>query len=470
MDDRFLGPLEFSFLGGAPGDLLLRAESSFGDSVSHARNITLSLAHDRIPSAALLPSHSRSPGLMGFLSLVVTPDLIKSRLREFTPEDVWVSEYETLDFFILSERWPRYSKGHPSWDDIGLKRYLEKAYPGQYRIVHSPDKMGKGAPKESVHCLFGRKMETPLMNEMLGAFLEGISFVLDTSGMDKRLLRRLEGFILENSLEVEFIRCHTQVRRVSLGTAMMILFDGNRLCGLTESMVETFWAKLTSVFEWPRQELRGDGEVEVVWMKRMPVQTELNFEEIRRAVLYNPSLRDKRVTLAPHKKFRFLKYASDYQATVTSISGGGGYRTRARRSCGPGLWVCGMSVRILYHCTPGEQSSFSYRPLVCLSADGPIAQEVLDKLYGEHWPDSKRTPRFKSFGDLEKFSVLLIQKMGAKYGHLLSMEAYNLAVQRVNDVEELAKIFVQYGQLIGMDRFPKESRRGKNLFFKRFFQ
>ncbi|MCY4644940.1 MAG: hypothetical protein OXB88_10010 [Bacteriovoracales bacterium] len=129
-----------------------------------------------------------------------------------------------------------------------------------------------------------------------------------------------------------------------------------------------------------------------------------------------------------------------------------------------------MSVRILYHCTPGEHSSFSYRPLVCLSADGAIAQEVLDKLYREYWPGSKRTPRFKSFGDLEKFSVLLIQKMGAKYGHLLSMEAYNLAVQRVNDVEELGKIFVQYGQLIGMDRFPKEGRRGKNLFFKRFFQ
>ncbi|MCY4644939.1 MAG: hypothetical protein OXB88_10005 [Bacteriovoracales bacterium] len=322
LEDRFLGPLEFSFLGGAPGDLLLRADSSFGDSVSHARNITLSLLHDRIPSAALLPSHSRSPGLMGFLSLVVTPDLIKSRLREFVSEDEWVSEYETLDFFILCEHWPRYSKGRPSWDDIGLKEYLKKSYPGQYRIVHSPDKMGKKAPRESVHYLFGRTMDKALMNEMLGAFLEGLSFVLDTSGMDKELLRRLEGFILENSLEVEFIRCHTQVRRVSLGTAMMILFDGNRLCGLKESMLETFWDKLTSVFECPRQNLQGDGGVEVVWMKRMPVQTELNFEEIRRIVLYNPSLREKRVALAPHKKFRFLKYTRDYQATVTSISGG----------------------------------------------------------------------------------------------------------------------------------------------------
>lgn len=121
-------------------------------------------------------------------------------------------------------------------------------------------------------------------------------------------------------------------------------------------------------------------------------------------------------------------------------------------------------MRILYNYVPNNQGSFSYRPVVCLTDQGPISREVLQKIYDQQWPNSGEELNFPSLGDLQQFSYLLLQKLGLKEGHLLSKESYNEGVREVNDREQFQEIFAKYGEVITNDELASK----KNFLSKIF--
>ena len=323
LGDYWLGSLGLSFLGGAPQDIFKRAGPSHEHPHDYMQRLLLSLSFNKIPSVALLSGSSQTVGLMKFLSLVVTPSLIKSHLSFYQDEDDEAPQYGPLRFFEIYERPLRYSCHHQSWSCSGLKEYLEKVYMGSYIVTDQLDQVRKrNYSDEWAHCLFGSEMNEASFNGILWAFLNGTSFILDTADMDKRVRMKLEGFILENSLEVEVVKYKTKIERVILGTAQLFLFDSGPLKNQKQEVKNVFWDRALSTFEFSYQEIQlGEGVV-AIWNKRLPEKNELNFTEVRRVILYNPTYEERKVKIGPQKKFKLLRYLHEYNTKVAGLQGG----------------------------------------------------------------------------------------------------------------------------------------------------
>lgn len=133
-------------------------------------------------------------------------------------------------------------------------------------------------------------------------------------------------------------------------------------------------------------------------------------------------------------------------------------------------------ICILYNYLPDGQGRFSYRAEVCLGEQGPIAPEVLRKVYRRQRDggrdrdaadgDGGEELRFQGLDELQQFSFSLLQELAARHCYLLSKEAYNEGVRGVSEAEQLREIFVKFGDVIS-NHEQKSRRRG---FFGRFFQ
>ena len=327
LDDHWVGALDFAFLGGSPSDVLRRGFPSSDLPEVYARDLLLSLTYKKIPCEALLSESCRTPGMTSFTSQVITPDLIKTRLNHWDRAGGGIGEYDFLQFFEIVERPLRYARNRKSWDQTGLRQYLDKFYEGTYRINDYPEGIVEGmtATDEAspwVCCLFAAEMDEDILNAVLRTFLNGSSFVIDLSGVGEGVARKLECFVLENSLEVEVVKYKTEMRRVSLGEAQLVLFDGSPIEAERKGIQETFWQRVLSIFNFPRQELIRDEGVMAVWKRRLPIHSELNFAEIRRAIFYNPSDREKRVKIPLQKRFKLLRHGNHYRAEVENSQEG----------------------------------------------------------------------------------------------------------------------------------------------------
>ena len=100
---------------------------------------------------------------------------------------------------------------------------------------------------------------------------------------------------------------------------------------------------------------------------------------------------------------------------------------------------------------------FTYQPVVCLTDQGPISQEVLLKVYNQQWQESEGELSFSSLNDLQKFSYLLLKKLGLKKGLLLSQESYNKGIQEVNNIEGFPEIFSKYGDVVAYEANSKKN-------------
>ena len=323
LEDYWLGHLDFCFLGGGPRDIFQRVYAPSSCPSKHAREAILSLIYNKIPTAALLPESSRTEGLTKFFSQVVTPATIKFQLDREREADEWGPQYDLLCAFEIHERPLRYSCHAKSWHDVGLKQYLDKAYSGIYRVNNHLEPFPvTECSSEWPHALIGGGMDQQMAKSMLRAFLNGASFIVNTADINEDVMRTLESFILQNSLDVEVVKYHIQIRRVVLGRGQLLLFDGTPLESERQETRDVFWEKVLSIFEFPYQKLELDEGVVAVWKKRPPIQSELNFEQIRRVILYNPTDFKKQAKIPAQKKFRLLRYEDEYDANVTSSGGG----------------------------------------------------------------------------------------------------------------------------------------------------
>ena len=318
LGDYWMGLVEFCFLGGGPRDLLKRSLEIDQEPTTYAEDLLFSLAHQKTPSLALIDESVKDVGFAKFFSQFCDSEFLIAR--------EWIGEldlfYRPLRIFELYQCASSFYEGR-NWHDVGLDSYLDKNYTGLYGLRESfreVEEEYKDSEKDSdfaeqLHILFGSEMDASELDRVLQFFLNGFSFVIDTFQLNEDLARRLECFILENSLQVEVIRYQKiEIKLLQLGEAHMLIFNGELLSCMEANTREFFWDKVLSVFEFPRQNLVLDNGIALIWKKRYPSRGELDFEHIRRAICYNPTGERKRVVIEPHKKFKLLKYQDEYRA------------------------------------------------------------------------------------------------------------------------------------------------------------
>ncbi|MBP5296488.1 MAG: hypothetical protein J6Y94_04065, partial [Bacteriovoracaceae bacterium] len=145
--------------------------------------------------------------------------------------------------------------------------------------------------------------------------------VLDQQHLPPETLRRLETFILENRLAQETINLQTLVRLVSLGDGRLILFDGQALGGATSEGQMQFWSSLLQIFEVHQLVLQCDDPVIYGWRTRTSNALELNYEEIRRMGLYNPTSYKRRIKIDLAKNFVLARVIDEEHVKVQTLPG-----------------------------------------------------------------------------------------------------------------------------------------------------
>lgn len=96
----------------------------------------------------------------------------------------------------------------------------------------------------------------------------------------------------------------------------------------------------------------------------------------------------------------------------------------------------------------------SYRPYTAFSNEGPVDKSVLEKVYGDHFPQGGEF-EFTDLSDLKKYTYLLTQEL-KKWGcYLVSAEDYNDELTDIHHQNEFKKIFEKVGEVILNDEYEK---------------
>ena len=142
--------------------------------------------------------------------------------------------------------------------------------------------------------------------------------VIDKSSLPPSLMRKLEAFFLENSLAVEEVNVHIPVTSASLGQggAQILLFEGEALCKLHQEKRMGLWKCFMETFNLFHLTVSGDKGVHFFWQTRLSSPSELDYQEIRRIHIYNPTSYKRKARIPGHKNFALMKVAERVNAKV----------------------------------------------------------------------------------------------------------------------------------------------------------
>lgn len=308
------GCLDICFLGASSADLGKRLTDNDSD-YYYTSEVLKALRHDMLPSSVLLHSRLKKDVLGKMLNEIVQQSFLPLKLEE---DNEALPIFKPLVFFEINTLSPLSPLKDYNWKILGLDETLERYFPNSYRQTGPGINLeGQETPDlEHVHFFLGESVDKKLFHHILKLFMSGGRVVLDRTHLDQEYLKKLEVFFLENSLSVEKVHFHTSVHNINLGEGRLVVFEGENLEKLEPAKKMAFWSKLISTFDLRNVQLESPAEAVHFWQTRAASNRELNYEEIRRISLFNPTSYKKKYTLKLPKTFAFLKVVDPHHAQV----------------------------------------------------------------------------------------------------------------------------------------------------------
>jgi len=158
-------------------------------------------------------------------------------------------------------------------------------------------------------------MNQKLFHNILKTFMSGGKVILNRSGLSREFQKKLEAFFLENDLDVEKVKVATTIYNASLGEGRFLIFEGDSLLDLDDKKISEFWHKVLTTFKTNHLMVLPPEGVQVTWRERGCNTNELNYEEVRRMDLYNPSSYKKKMKFSIPDNFRLLKVVDEEKVT-----------------------------------------------------------------------------------------------------------------------------------------------------------
>ncbi len=309
------GVVQVSFLGGGQEDFFKRIHNS--DSlVQYGHDLLEGMSLNAISSSALLPGRLKK-GVMGkMLSQLVTNSFIEKYFTKNSFEDDLVSQFVPKVFFEVYDLGPEFTPDTIGWADLGLWEYLQKYYSWCYSDMgQSSFRFKEDTHEDRVFFFHGLSMDQALFHNMLKAFMSGSQVILNRSGLAPEFQKKLEAFFLENELEIEKVKLHTTLVNTRLGDGRLLVFNGDDLVDLDDKKALEFWHRVISTFELGHLIVIPPEGVQIAWKVRSSNTQELQFEEVRRMGIYNPSSYKKKVKFVIPSHFRLLKVLDEDKVT-----------------------------------------------------------------------------------------------------------------------------------------------------------
>ncbi|WP_127714869.1 hypothetical protein [Halobacteriovorax sp. HLS] len=309
------GVLDFSFLGGSSRDLLNRMSANDHTS-DYSHDLSEIMRRGFTPSSILLPQRKKK-GVLGRQLQEMGETCIQEKLNEGEVYSSGSVQFGILNIFNIFSSMD--DKNY--WDDLGLIKQLDEEYYNcfAYKSLTSFKWSYLESSELNYYFVRGEELDDSDFRTILKIFMNGGKVILDNTGLSDPLSRRLESFLLENNLEVEKVNFLTEVTYTQLGEGKLVIFNGEKLLKRSLQDRVKFWSKLVSTFEIQHIDVESDDIVEYFWRTRASGASELNYEEIRRISIYNPTSYKKKFKLKFEKNFALLKIIDEVNANITTI-------------------------------------------------------------------------------------------------------------------------------------------------------
>ncbi len=309
------GSLQVSFLGGGQEDFFKRIHSS--DSlVQYGHDLLEGMSLNALSSSSLIPGRLKKGVLGKMLDQLVTNSYVEQIFLKNSFEDDLVTQYVPKIFFEVYDIGPEFLPDTIGWADLGLWDYLQKYYSWCYSDMGSSEfNFNEESQMDRVFFFHGLSMDRKLFHNMLKAFMSGAKVILNRAGLAREYQRKLEAFFLENELAIEKVKLHTTLINTRLGDGRLLVFNGDDLVDLDEKKAMDFWHRVVSTFDLGHLIVIPPEGVQIAWKVRSSNTQELQYEEVRRMGIYNPSSYKKKVKFLIPSHFRLLKVVDEDKVT-----------------------------------------------------------------------------------------------------------------------------------------------------------
>lgn len=270
---------------------------------------------DSIPSSTLVAPIFKRGIFLNQLNTIIDSNFIKSFYAADFYEEANPTILDHLIFFEIYES----EKSSKIWENLGTLSILKNRYSWCYKFLEAKDFIfSKDSLDLNIIFIQGIDIGEREFKNLLKYFMSGGKIILDRSNMDPLYLRKLEGFFLENSIELEKINFITDVSYAALGEGGVLIFNGEKLDEKRKSDQEEFWTRVLKVYEIIHPEIRADEGVNYFWKKRDTSPDELNYEEVRRISLFNPTSYKRKVDIKLPSSLALAKILDEVNTKIVT--------------------------------------------------------------------------------------------------------------------------------------------------------
>jgi hypothetical protein len=314
----FEGVLDVAFLGAATEKFLKRLHGNLSTK-DYTEEIYESLAKDIIPSSVLIPARVKQGVLLRQLNDLIANSYLPARLETSSYEQSNTSRFSPLCFFKVYEKIDGLSSIFQSWEQMDLWDFLRSKFGWNYKIISSLKvnlQHDKNPQPDNIHFFHGHDIDKEMFTFILKTFLSAGKIILNRSGLSDDMNKKLETFFLENNLMVEKVNFFTSIHNIILGDGRLIIFDGEELSSQNQQAHAEFWHKIIETFAITHVPIENAAGIDYYWRTRGAQSSELNFEEIRRLSLYNPTSYRKKLKMNLMKNFVVYKVLDEINVSV----------------------------------------------------------------------------------------------------------------------------------------------------------
>ena len=309
------GKIKYVFLGGGTNDLISRV-FDIEESELYSKQLFKSLSLRLTPSSTLLPYEFKSKLLRKQFFDIVENCLnfqnFGKKLFCEKGESVYLAHHSFELFYGLDES--------SNWDKVSLLPYIQTTYPATYKIKSLEDLIFSEDIDYNQKVMFveGKGLTQRILNFVLRIFMNGGNIVLNTKELNDQCKKRLELFILENGIESEKAKFKCSLEYMSLGDGKFIIINGNELEENSQNQLLFFWERVLNIFDCKHPRFKGAEDLLFFWKYRETNSMDLNFEEIRRLSVYNPTSYKKKMKVCLEKNFSLIKLLDQGSVQVST--------------------------------------------------------------------------------------------------------------------------------------------------------
>ncbi len=300
-------------LGGSPRNTIERTLNNQKPQLEYFHDLFNHYSRGEWISSALLTSEEKK----GILTQVLQDHFGKTEIEK--------QYHFKTSSLSLGEEWESYgnvqiigSLNNSHWKKIGLLDYLDEEFRWMYQqhdeVIFTTDWIEENAHKIKFFSAEG--MDRTHFSQMMKLFMMGQKILFDKSGLSPELERRLEIFYLENNLDRQSVNFQTQIVLTTLGDGKFITFEGDKL--KTASQAKFVWKNIFKWLNLIQPEVHMDTDVFGLWKIRATNASDLNFLDVRRFSVYNPTSYKKNITVKTQKHFAFMRMNEPLRAKAQS--------------------------------------------------------------------------------------------------------------------------------------------------------